>query len=170
MIEKISRTYLEIKSLNDLNEVEKPTENYSINLVDPIDFQLNKFFYKQIGQKYFWKDRLEWSNQAWIQYVSDEKLSTYVLKDNEEIVGYFELIFHKTKKEIEIAYFGILEDYFGKKLGGYLLSEAIKKAFEIDINRVWLHTCSLDHKNALKNYLSRGMTIFKSEILKTKIA
>ena len=119
MIEKISRTYLEIKSLNDLNEVEKPTGEYSINLVDPIDFQLIKFFYKQIGQKYFWRDRLEWSNQTWIEYVSDEKLSTYVLKDNEEIVGYLELLFYKTKVEAEIAYFGILEDYFGKKLGGY---------------------------------------------------
>ena len=86
MIEKISRTYLEIKSIDDLNEVEKPIGNYSINLVDPIDFQLNKFFYKQIGQKYFWKDRLEWSNQTWIEYVSDEKISTYVLKDNEDIV------------------------------------------------------------------------------------
>jgi len=170
VIEKISRIYLEIKSLNDLNEVEKPIGNYSINLVDPIDFQLNKFFYKQIGQKYFWKDRLEWSNKTWIEYVSDKKLSTYVLKNNEEIVGYFELIFHKTEAEAEIAYFGILEDYFGKKLGGYLLSQAIKKAFELDIKRVWLHTCSLDHKNALKNYLSRGMAIFKSEMLKTKIA
>ena len=170
MIEKISRTYLEIKSLNDLNEIEKPKENYSINLVNPIDFQLNKFFYKQIGQKYFWKDRLEWSNQTWIKYVSDEKLLTYVLKNNEEIAGYFELIFHKNKAEAEIVYFGILEDFFGKKLGGYLLSQAIKKAFELNIKRVWLHTCSLDHKNALKNYLSRGMAIFKSEILKIKIA
>ena len=170
MIEKVSRTYLEIKSLNNLNEVEKPIGDYSINLVDPIDFQLNKFLYKQIGQKYFWKDRLEWSNQTWIKYVSDPKLSTYVLKDNEEIVGYFELIFHKTKVEAEIAYFGILEDYFGKKLGGYLLSHAIKKAFALDINRAWLHTCSLDHKYALNNYLSRGMIIFKSELLKTKIA
>ena len=169
-MEKIYRNYLEIKSINDLNEVEKPIGNYSINLVDPIDFRLNKFFYKQIGQKYFWKDRLEWSNQKWIDYVSDEKLSTYVLKNNEEIAGYFELIFHKTKAEAEIVYFGILEDFFGKKLGGYLLSQAIKKAFELDIKRVWLHTCSLDHKNAVKNYLSRGMAIFKSEILKTKIA
>ena len=170
MIDKISRNYLEIKSLNDLNEVPKPSDKYSIHLVDPIDFQLNKFLYKQIGQKYFWKDRLEWSNQTWIKYVSDKKLSTYVLKNKDQFIGYFELIFHETKTEAEIAYFGILEDYFGKKLGGYLLSEAIKKAFEFDINRIWLHTCSLDHKNALKNYLSRGMIIFKSELLKSKIA
>ena len=82
------------------------------------------------------------------------------------MVGYFELVVHHDKKEIEIAYFGILEEYFGQKLGGYLLSEAIKKSFSMGINRVWLHTCSLDHDNALKNYLSRGMKIFKEESLK----
>ena len=80
------------------------------------------------------------------------------------------MIFHETKSEAEIAYFGILEDYYGKKLGGYLLSYAIKKAFELNITRIWLHTCSLDHKNALKNYLSRGMVIYKSEIFKIKVA
>ena len=66
-----------------------------------------------------------------------------------------------------MAYFGILEEYFGQKLGGYLLSEAIKKSFTFDTQRVWAHTCSLDHQNALKNYIARGMKIFKSETLKT---
>ena len=49
------------------------------------------------------------------------------------------------------------------KLGSYLLSIAIKKSFLDKPKRVWVHTCSLDHKNALKNYLSRGMKIFKTE-------
>ena len=75
----------------------------------------------------------------------------------------------KKKKEIEIAYFGILEEYFGKRLGGFLLSEAIKISFSLDAKRVWLHTSSLDHKNALKNYLSRGMTVFKSEVIKKEL-
>ena len=170
MIEKVSRNYLEIKSLTDLKEVPKPSDAYIIHLVNPIDFQLNKFLYKQIGKKYFWKDRLNWSDQTWLEYVSNQNLYTYILKENEEIVGYFELIIHTPKAEAEIAYFGILENYFGKKLGGYLLSQAIIKSFEHNIKRVWLHTCSLDHKNALKNYISRGMAIFKSEVLKIKIA
>jgi len=78
-------------------------------------------------------------------------------------VGYFELIFHSTETEVEIAYFGILEEYQNKKLGSHLLSEAIKKSFDENINRVWVHTCSLDHKNALNNYIARGMKIFKTE-------
>ena len=67
---------------------------------------------------------------------------------------------------MEIAYFGILEEYQNKKLGSFLLSNAIKKSFQQNIERVCLHTCSLDHKNALNNYLARGMKIFKSEIVK----
>ena len=43
--------------------------------------------------------------------------------------------------------------------------EAIKQSFKNNENRVWVHTCSLDHKNALKNYIARGMKIFKTEVL-----
>ena len=166
MIEKIFRNYLEIKSLKGFKEAKKPSQNYSVELVNPKDFQLNKFFYKQVGKKYQWTDRLIWKNQNWIDYISNKNLFTFVLKNNEDLVGFFELIFHEGKKEIEIAYFGILEEYFKKKLGGYLLSEAIKKSFTFHPTRVFAHTCSLDHQNALKNYLARGMKIYKSEILK----
>ena len=98
-------------------------------------------------------------------YVSSKNVQTFVLKKKDDLIGFFELIFHSEKNEIEIAYFGILEEYQNKKLGSYLLSEAIKKSFENNVNRVWVHTCSLDHKNALNNYISRGMKIFKTEIL-----
>ena len=165
MTEEVKRNYLEISSLNDLNEGNKPSEDYSLNLIDPINFQLNKFFYKNIGKKHKWIDRLIWNEQKWIDYVSSKKVKTYVLKNKDDLVGFFELIFHLEKKEVEIAYFGILEEYQNKKLGSFLLSEAIKKSFDQNINRVWLHTCSLDHKNALNNYIARGMKIFKTEIL-----
>ena len=49
-----------------------------------------------------------------------------------------------------------------------MLSEAIKIAFEKKIKRIWVHTCSLDHKNAILNYQARGMNIFKTEELKRK--
>ena len=166
MTEEVERNYLEINSINDLKEVINPSDNYILILLDPINFQLNKFFYKNIGKKHKWVDRLIWDEQRWIDYVSSEKVKTYVLKNKNDLVGFFELIFHYEKNEVEIAYFGILEEYQNKKLGSYLLSQAIKKSFNKNVNRVWLHTCSLDHKNALNNYIARGMKIFKSEIVK----
>ena len=165
MTEEVKRNYLEINSLKDLREGNKPSEDYSLSLSNPINFQLNKFFYKNIGKKHKWVDRLTWSEEKWISYVSNESVKSYVFKFNDDLVGFFELIFHPEKNETEIAYFGILEEYQNKKLGSYLLSEAIKKSFKNKINRVWVHTCSLHHENALSNYISRGMKIFKTEIL-----
>ena len=165
MTAQVKRNYLEINSLNDLKECTNFLEDYSISLIYPTDFQLNKFFYKNIGKKHKWVDRLIWTEEQWIKYVSNKDVKTFVLKRKKDLVGFFELIFHQEKKEVEIAYFGILEEYRNKKLGSFLLSEAIKKSFQDNIKRVWLHTCSLDHKHALSNYLSRGMKIFKSEIV-----
>ena len=150
-------------SLEDLKESTETWLDYSLNLLDPIDFQLNKFFYKNVGKDHKWIDRLVWSDNQWIDYVSNKNLRTFIFKKKDDLVGFFELIFNPEKKDIEIAYFGLLEEYRNKKLGSYLLSQAIKKSFENNIKRVWLHTCSLDHKNALNNYIARGMKIFKTE-------
>ena len=166
MKQEVKRNYLEINSIHDLKESKLSSEDYSLELLDPINFQLNKFFYKNIGKKHNWVDRLIWSEQQWIDYILSKKVKTYVFKHKDDLAGFFELIFHHEKKEAEIAYFGILEEYQNKKLGSYLLSKAIKKSFKENINRVWVHTCSLDHKNALTNYINRGMKIFKTEIIK----
>ena len=163
MTQEVKRNYLEIKSLQDLKKVPEPPADYSLNLLDPINFQLNKFFYKNIGKKHRWVDRLVWMESQWIDYISNEKVKTYVLKHKDDLAGFFELIFHTEKKEVELAYFGLLEEYQNKKLGSYLLCEAIKISFDSNINRVWAHTCTLDHKNALSNYIARGMKIFKTE-------
>tara|TARA_B100001057_G_C22838999_1_gene946333 strand:- start:250 stop:756 length:507 start_codon:yes stop_codon:yes gene_type:complete len=165
--EIIDRNYLEIKSIDALIECKFPKNDHSIDLVKTIDFQINKFFYKNVGKKYRWTDRLVWSEEDWIKYVSNLEVETYILKLKNDLAGYFELIIHTNSHEIEIAYFGLLEEYHNKKLGGFLLSEAIKKSFlKKNIKRVWVHTCTLDHKNALKNYLARGMTVYKKETVK----
>ena len=164
MKETINRNYLEIKSIDTLTESNSPEISHSIDLLDPSDFQINKFFYKNIGKKHRWTDRLIWSDSDWIKYVSNSRQETYVFKVENDLAGYFELIVHDDLNEIEIAYFGLLEEYHNKKLGGYLLSTAIKRSFlKEKIKRVWVHTCTLDHKNALKNYLARGMKIYKKE-------
>jgi len=166
VILEVQRNYLQINSIKDLNDAIEPNDDFSLNLLKPINFQLNKFFYKNIGKKHKWVDRLVWTEAQWIDYVSNKNVKTYVFKFKDDLAGFFELILHSEKKEVEIAYFGLLEEFQNKKLGSYLLSQAIKKSFTENINRVWVHTCTLDHKNALKNYISRGMKIFKTETIK----
>ena len=165
MNKKVDRNYLEIHSLDDLIESKIPSDEFIIEPIDSANFQLNKFFYKNIGKKHHWVDRLVWTDKQWIKYTEDEKVKTFVLKKQDDLVGYYELILHLDQNETEIAYFGILEEYQNKKLGSFLLSSAIKNSFMSNPNRVWVHTCSLDHKNALNNYISRGMKIFKKETI-----
>ena len=163
MKETVVRNYLEIKSSNSLIESLAPELECSVSLVKPDDFQINKFFYKSIGKEHRWTDRLAWTDKQWIEYISNQKVKTYILKKTNDLAGYFELIFHEEKKETEIAYLGLLKEYQNKKLGSFLLTSAIKNSFSENTKRVWVHTCSLDHKNALNNYVSRGMRIYKTE-------
>ena len=73
MNKKVQRNYLEIFSIEDFKDTFYKSNKYSINLVYPSDFQLNKFFYKNIGKNHHWTDRLVWTEKQWIDYVSDQK-------------------------------------------------------------------------------------------------
>ena len=158
----VERNFLELRDIKKL-KFNSPKENkLLIKKIKP-DFQLNKFFYKQVGKKHRWIDRLSWSDEKWINFISNKNLETYVISESDDLIGFFELLYNPDLNETEISYFGLLEEYIGKGIGGYALSEAIKKSFEKNIKRVWLHTCTLDHPNALKNYIARGMKVFRKE-------
>ena len=162
MMIHVERNFLEIRDVKNLKINPKKKIKFLVKKINP-DFQLNKFFYKQVGKKHRWLDRLNWSDEKWINYISNKNLDTYIISDSENLVGFFELLNNPHLSETEISYFGLLEEYIGRGIGGYALSVAIRKSFEKDIKRVWLHTCTLDHPNALKNYIARGMTIFRKE-------
>ncbi len=114
MNKKVERNYLEISSLEDFKGSFYNSDKHSVQLVDPVDFQLNKFFYKNVGKNHHWVDRLVWTDKQWIEYVSDKKVKTYVLKFKEDLAGYFELILNLN--EVEIAYLGLLEEYQNKNV------------------------------------------------------
>ena len=70
MNNQVKRNFLEIKSINELIEAKKPLKNLHLEKVLPADFQLNKFFYKEIGKKHRWVDRLVWSDKHWTDYLN----------------------------------------------------------------------------------------------------
>ena len=82
MSNQVERSYLEIRSINDLVVKNQPFNNLYLEKVNPPDFQLNKFFYKEIGKKHSWTDRLVWNDKKWIDYLENSGVSTYILKHN----------------------------------------------------------------------------------------
>ena len=160
---KVQRFFLELKKEKKPNYSINFPQNVKIYLETKKDINVNKFFYKQVGKDHFWRDRLLWSDKEWEKYVGNKNLETGIMKINENLVGFYEQEFHEDKKDIELIQMGILKEYQGQKLGSYLLKYIIQNTLSQDIERLWVHTCSLDHKYALSNYLSKGLKIFKEE-------
>ena len=162
MVSRVKRYFLEIKDFSNPVELNLP-RNYRITLDSQKNFNLNKFFYKQIGIDHYWRDRLVWSDKDWLNYVKNKNLETHIIKKNNDLVGYYEQEYHENSNEVELINMGVLKEFRGLKLGSILLNHAIASASRKNPNRMWVHTCSLDHKYALNNYKSKGFQIFKEE-------
>jgi hypothetical protein len=118
---------------------------------------INHFFFVNVGRPWKWYSRLKWTFSDWKALVEKETTTTWIGYIKGSPFGYIEL--DRQDDSVEIAFFGLLPQFIGMGLGGFLLSEAIRLAWELEPKRVWVHTCTLDHKNALNNYLARGLSI-----------
>jgi ribosomal protein S18 acetylase RimI-like enzyme len=161
-MQKVTTYYLEMNSADNL--LEKTDANGFVVIEAEVDeFRFNKFLYILVGAAWLWTDKLALSDEQWRQHVENPHLKTWVAYFKGSIAGYFELS-TEPDGNTEIMYFGLAESFIGKGFGGYLLSKAIKSAWQIPTTkRVWVHTCSLDHQAALSNYQRRGFEIYKTE-------
>ena len=112
-------------------------------------YQFNRFLYQLVGAAWDWTDRLDWSDRQWLDYTEDDRLRTGVAYAQGCPAGYFELL-QQAGGDTEIKYFGLVEQFIGRGFGGFLLSHALGAAWAWPgTDRVWVHTCSLDHPGAL---------------------
>jgi GNAT superfamily N-acetyltransferase len=124
--------------------------------------RLNRFLYEYVGGDWQWVDRLAWPAQQWHDYATSDSLRTFVAYRQGAIAGYYELQ-RQDGDSVEIRIFGLTPEFVGRGYGGPLLDSAIENAFAWGAARVWVHTCTYDHPNALTNYLKSGFKIFKVE-------
>ena len=122
----------------------------------------SRYLYGAVGAEWQWYERLVWTRDQWLAYLERPEQETWVGYLQGTPAGYFELE-RQARDSVEIVYFGLMPDFIGRGLGGVLLSAAVRRAWDIGAQRVWVHTCTLDHEHALQNYLSRGFSIFKVE-------
>ncbi len=136
---------------------------FEVTQVVPPDPALNRRFYGDVGSQWEWTDRLPWSEDDWRRYVHRAALRTWVGQWHGQWVGYFELE-SQDDGDVEIVYFGLLPRFIGRGLGGPLLSGAVQRAWDTPgTRRVWVHTCTRDHRHALDNYRQRGFEVFRTE-------
>ncbi|WP_163834528.1 GNAT family N-acetyltransferase [Spartinivicinus ruber] len=153
--------YLEMKSSDQLNPVAAPALDVQVKKVEIPCWQLNRFLYQVVGEPWQWYEKLSWLEKQWRNYVERDELNTTLLYVSGTPAGYFEL--EQQEETVELKYFGLLPQFIGMKLGGYLLSEAITQAWQIASERVWVHTCTEDHPAAMANYQARGFQLYNTE-------
>ena len=152
---------LEMQDPADLRPAPRPRADVELRRALLPSAEFARFLYTAVGGDWYWTDRLPWTHQQWQDRLATAGVETWVAYECGTPAGYFELELLAAEASVEIAYFGLLPGFIGKGIGGWLLTRAIERAWEVGAHRVWVHTCTLDGPNALANYLARGMKVFK---------
>ncbi len=162
----VTITYLEMRSPDQLKPKSSKGGSLEVREARVKQWQFNRLLYCLVGADWTWIDKLKWADQQWRAYAESENLRTFIAYSDGTIAGYYELR-RDEAGDVEIAIFGLAPKFIGRGFGGALLTHALEEAWRMRPNRVWLHTCTLDHPAALPNYQARGMRVYKTETTQT---
>lgn len=165
---EVVRTYLE---LDDPSRFRKPSREPSrarVGKLSPCPVETYRRLYRDVGEMWYWHDRLEWSDEQLADYLARDDVGVWEITVDGTSAGYFELQ-QQENDSVEIVYFGLTPGFLGQGLGGFLLGRAVEEAWAMGARRVWLHTCTLDSDRALPNYKARGFREFRTQRLEVEI-
>lgn len=155
-------SYLEMSSRDELVPA-KPAGVTALRVELPCP-ELNRFFYTAVGGQWYWVDLLPWSYERWEQLVSDPSFETWMGMVRGTPVGYFELV-RLPDDVVEIVHFGLMPRFIGQGYGGDMLTQAVRRAWDMGASKVILNTNVLDGPHALTNYRARGFRVARQETL-----
>jgi GNAT superfamily N-acetyltransferase len=158
----VRRTHLELRSLGELAPSALPREPVELIRRHPIAASEYLALYALVGERWLWRDRLAWTDAELDSYLSSPNVHVWTPTIGGEAAGYFELK-RDADRSVELVYFGLAPAYFGRGIGGWLLTRAAQEAFALDATRLTLNTCTLDAPQALPNYLARGFRIMSED-------
>ena len=121
-----------------------------------------RFLYDAVGKPWQWVSRRKLSDEELTRVIHDPRDEVHVLHVEGVTAGFAELD-RRVEGEVELVQFGLVPEFIGQGLGKYFLQWAIDRAWGYGPRRLWLHTCTQDHPNALPNYLKAGFVLYKQE-------
>lgn len=112
--------------------------------------------FRRVGAPWLWFSRLVLDDAALRAIIGDPAVSVFAAVDRAGVeVGMLELD-HRRVGACEISYFALVPELAGRGHGRWLMAEALALAWRPGVERVWLHTCTLDHPSALGFYRAQG--------------
>jgi GNAT superfamily N-acetyltransferase len=155
-------TYLEMRSPPPEQEV--PDSPLSLQRIDVPDLEHYRTLFRLVGAPWLWFSRLILDDPHLAAIIQHPKVELYSVADETgRDVGVLELDFREPH-ECELAFIGLVPELSGKGHGRWLLAKAVRLAWREGVDRVHVHTCSLDHPAALSAYRRAGFTPFKRAI------
>jgi GNAT superfamily N-acetyltransferase len=158
----VVRTYLELRSPAQLRRADFPPGAARFLQRQPCSVDHYRWLYRAVGERWRWRDRDAWDDARLAAHLASPAVAVWELEVDGEVAGYAELQQHDDGS-VEIAYFGLVERFIGRRLGAAMLTAAADEAWRLGPTRVWLHTCTLDAAAALPNYLARGFEPYHTE-------
>jgi GNAT superfamily N-acetyltransferase len=154
-------TYLEMR---ERPAVEVPPSTLDLKAVANPNPTRYRELFQLVGSPWLWFSRLILDDEKLAAIISDPKLELFaVLDGNGRAVGMLELDFRESR-QCELAFVGLVPDLSGLGHGRWLLAEAVSRAWRDGVERVHVHTCTLDHPAALSAYRRVGFTPYKRSI------
>ena len=121
-----------------------------------------RYLYNTVGEPWLWWERRLLSDAELERIIQDPLVEIYVLYVDGVPAGYVELDRRKPE-EVELAYFGLIPQFIGRKLGPFLLNWAVDTAWFLKPKRLWVNTNNLDHPKALQIYQKAGFAPYRQE-------
>jgi len=119
--------------------------------------------YATVGRDWLWFSRLQMPPEELLAILRDPKIEVYRLEAPGGETGILELDFAETDT-CELAFFGVTKGLVGGGAARWLMNRAIQRAWSQPIKRLWVHTCTFDHPNAVQFYIRSGFRPFYREV------
>lgn len=156
----VTITYLEMTERPTLPRIEPAAERLALVPARQPTVSYYRYLYDAVGRPWLWTDRKKHSDDELAAIVHDPRVGIFVLHVDGVPAGYFELD-RRPAPDVDLAYFGIMPEFIGKRLGPYLLSQAIEEAWRQAPARLTVNTCTLDHPKALALYERFGFRPYR---------
>src|SRR5579862_7088240 len=121
-----------------------------------------RYLYDAVGRDYKWVDRKKLNDAAVGEILRDPLVELFVLYVEGCPAGLAELDF-RAETLGQLAYFGLISEYVGRRLGYFFLYHATLNAWLHPINKLVVNTCTLDHPRALPLYQRMGFVPYARE-------
>ncbi len=160
---KVTVTYLEMPEAPASSLVPPPYgQKLALIRAEQPTLSFYHYLYDTVGQPWLWYDRRRMATNVLEETIGSEFVEIFVLHVAGVPAGFFELDCRKTH-ETDLAYFGLIPEFIGRRLGPFLLDIAIRRAWERDITKLTVNTCTFDHPKALGMYQRAGFDVVRQE-------